>query len=955
MTKSKSQEKNSQPRGLLEITNDQVRRTMFLRYVNRAWLIFGIATVASLPFVPNQRDEFIFLAALIFPTYLIIRFLNLSGRTSLAGVILTLSLNFGFYGLFMLLVRELGAAKAFETQSTVWLLMGLGVLFAGAFIDKWAAPVLAAMNTILLIGTRLAIAPKSDPRPSAMVFWWIVALTIWLYEGTLDEAIERSGAEAMERKKAENQILRREHHLSLINQATREILEMKDPGRAYERVVLNLRNLFEAESAFLTRVDEAQDQVILVATSQPTSQPVPPAILAAEDAAVTRSVLRTGKVLVTEDVGHSREATTHFGVTDLYPSHGSVLAIPLVTSDFQFGAIVLGFDAPRRFGTEEIDFIQITSNQITLALRSNQQEYQIQKQLREATTLSNVEHVLSMSERVGVDAVLQLIVDSAKELIPKTKHVVLHLLDEEQQILIPRAVAGLAEGPRSKLKMRLGQGVAGQVLETAETIYIPDIRVDPRFLGQTLPISYRSLLVAPVKSDERCIGTISIHSDHAGAFNPDDTSLLSALGIKATIALENASLLDTTRQDFKEMNTLYHLTRNLVTSLDPDILLKDAVDFLQGIFQYYHVQIFLKDPETGNLLARHGAGIIGEQLGRNGFYLPVGQGIVGHVAETGEPFFTNNVSEVVFYDSNHLLPDTRSEMTLPIKVENKVLGVLDVQEVSARPISFRQMKLMEAIANQLAVALQKATLYTELQTSLNQEKSMRSQLMQSERLAVIGQLLASVSHELNNPLQAIQNALFLLKNEERLSAQGRQDLDVVLSETERMASLIGNLRTTYRPAQADELLDVQLNDIIHDIETLTSTFMRHRGIEFEFEPEPDLPPISGIPDQIRQVVLNLVMNGVDAMQKGGSMMVKTKYLADNDQVLLSVRDTGTGIDLKILPHIFEPYITDKHSGTGLGLTITRDIVLQHHGEINAENVAAGGAVFRIRLPAKKQD
>ena len=955
MTKSKSQEKNSQPRGLLEITNDQVRRTMFLRYVNRAWLIFGIATVASLPFVPNQRDEFIFLAALIFPTYLIIRFLNLSGRTSLAGVILTLSLNFGFYGLFMLLVRELGAAKAFETQSTVWLLMGLGVLFAGAFIDKWAAPVLAAMNTILLIGTRLAIAPKSDPRPSAMVFWWIVALTIWLYEGTLDEAIERSGAEAMERKKAENQILRREHHLSLINQATREILEMKDPGRAYERVVLNLRNLFEAESAFLTRVDEAQDQVILVATSQPTSQPVPPAILAAEDAAVTRSVLRTGKVLVTEDVGHSREATTHFGVTDLYPSHGSVLAIPLVTSDFQFGAIVLGFDAPRRFGTEEIDFIQITSNQITLALRSNQQEYQIQKQLREATTLSNVEHVLSMSERVGVDAVLQLIVDSAKELIPKTKHVVLHLLDEEQQILIPRAVAGLAEGPRSKLKMRLGQGVAGQVLETAETIYIPDIRVDPRFLGQTLPISYRSLLVAPVKSDERCIGTISIHSDHAGAFNPDDTSLLSALGIKATIALENASLLDTTRQDFKEMNTLYHLTRNLVTSLDPDILLKDAVDFLQGIFQYYHVQIFLKDPETGNLLARHGAGIIGEQLGRNGFYLPVGQGIVGHVAETGEPFFTNNVSEVVFYDSNHLLPDTRSEMTLPIKVENKVLGVLDVQEVSARPISFRQMKLMEAIANQLAVALQKATLYTELQTSLNQEKSMRSQLMQSERLAVIGQLLASVSHELNNPLQAIQNALFLLKNEERLSAQGRQDLDVVLSETERMASLIGNLRTTYRPAQADELLDVQLNDIIHDIETLTSTFMRHRGIEFEFEPEPDLPPISGIPDQIRQVVLNLVMNGVDAMQKGGSMMVKTKYLADNDQVLLSVRDTGTGIDLKILPHIFEPYITDKHSGTGLGLTITRDIVLQHHGEINAENVAAGGAVFRIRLPANKQD
>jgi PAS domain S-box-containing protein/putative nucleotidyltransferase with HDIG domain len=190
----------------LEITSDQERRKVFLRYVNRAWLILGIVTLASIPIFPEQRSVFIFLAAITFPTYLIIRFVNLSGKTKLAGVVFTFSVNFGFYGLFMFYVAQLGAYKAFETEATVWMLMGLAVLFAGALVDKRAAPILAAFNSILLIGTRLIIAPDSDPRPSAAVFWWMMALTVWLYEGTLHGALRRSWAEVMERKQAHKAI-----------------------------------------------------------------------------------------------------------------------------------------------------------------------------------------------------------------------------------------------------------------------------------------------------------------------------------------------------------------------------------------------------------------------------------------------------------------------------------------------------------------------------------------------------------------------------------------------------------------------------------------------------------------------------------------------------------------------------------------------------------------------------
>ncbi len=186
-----------------EIESDQERRKVFLRYVNRAWLILGIVTLLLLPFFPEQRAQFIFLIEATFPSYLIIRLLELSGRTRLAGVLFTFSVNFGFYGLFMVLVGELGAYKAFETEASVWMLMGLAVLFAGALVDKLAAPGLALINTILLIGTRLTIAPDSDPRPSALVFWWLMALTTWLYERTLGQALGRVLAELAERKQAE--------------------------------------------------------------------------------------------------------------------------------------------------------------------------------------------------------------------------------------------------------------------------------------------------------------------------------------------------------------------------------------------------------------------------------------------------------------------------------------------------------------------------------------------------------------------------------------------------------------------------------------------------------------------------------------------------------------------------------------------------------------------------------
>jgi signal transduction histidine kinase len=286
-------------------------------------------------------------------------------------------------------------------------------------------------------------------------------------------------------------------------------------------------------------------------------------------------------------------------------------------------------------------------------------------------------------------------------------------------------------------------------------------------------------------------------------------------------------------------------------------------------------------------------------------------------------------------------------------VGNEILGLLDVQQAPPKRLTQRDIQLVSAVADQLAVALQKANLYADLQAALQMEKAIRKQLVQTERLTVMGRLLATVSHELNNPLQAMQNALFLLKEETGISPQGRQDLEIVLAEAERMASLLERLRAAYRPMQADDFNFAQINEIVADVYALIAAHLRHHQIVFEFHPDPDLPPIPLLEDQIRQVLLNLLMNAAESMETGGVLIVCTELSQEADEILLTVKDTGVGISPAILPNIFEAFVTNKPGGTGLGLTISYDIINQHKGRIAAENNPERGATFKVWLPIRQ--
>jgi signal transduction histidine kinase len=753
------------------------------------------------------------------------------------------------------------------------------------------------------------------------------------------------------RNTVEIELRGRERFLTKLNDIASGLLVVDDLQTALKKLAIDLTDLFESDACYINRWDAIQKQTVPVAATIQLSQPYEEIKFEPGEVNLGASVLDSGHSIAIDDVAASPLVSRQ--IQAIVPTK-SILGIPLIFGERKIGAALIAYNSPRQFTADDLRHAEQAGNHLALALWDIQQETELRRRLRESNTLASIAQALSETERVSLDNVLQLIVDSAKELIPATEQAVIHLLDEEQQVLVPRAVNGFDAPDDGKMNMRLGKGVAGQVIADGNPVNIANVETDPRFLRQASLPRFRSLMVAPVQSGKMRLGTISVQSSHPNAFSAEEMQLLDSLGMQASIAIENAHLLETTRQGLKEVNALYRITQGLAASLDTEKLMKDVVDLLQQTLGYFYAQIFVLEAETGDLRLEQGSGELGARLKAQGHRLKPGEGIVGHAAETGKPFVTNNVQSVVFYVVHPSMPNIQSELAVPIMLDNRTLGVLDVRSVPPMRLTERDLQLVGAAADQLAVALHKASLYSDLQISLAQEKAVRSQLVQSERLALVGRLLASVSHELNNPLQAIQNALFLLKEDASLTTQGRQDLQIIISEAERMGGLIERLRMSYRPTQLEDFQAVQINTIVEDVYALMSTHLRHKEIAFEFHPDPDLPAVFGLPDQLRQVTLNLFINAVEAMSSGGRLTVATET-QNQEYVVLSVSDTGAGINPSILPNIFDAFVTNKEGGTGLGLTITYDIIHRHNGRIEAANNPDLGATFTAWLPIFQEE
>lgn len=239
----------------------------------------------------------------------------------------------------------------------------------------------------------------------------------------------------------------------------------------------------------------------------------------------------------------------------------------------------------------------------------------------------------------------------------------------------------------------------------------------------------------------------------------------------------------------------------------------------------------------------------------------------------------------------------------------------------------------------------------ELEEALRREKETREQLVFAGKLAALGQMVATVAHELNNPLQTIRNCLYLLRDNVTLTEQVQLYFNLSLTEIQRLADLVAQLRQVYRPGKTDAFEQVDMIQLLQDVYKLTSPHLNEKHVQWEL---PNLQAellVRGQRDHLLQVLINLVLNGVDAMQpEGGRLAVDFLLSANQSQVGIQVSDTGRGIAEENLGKIFDPFFTTSENGMGLGLAICYDIIRKHEGRILVKSTLGKGTAFTIWLP-----
>ena len=401
----------------------------------------------------------------------------------------------------------------------------------------------------------------------------------------------------------------------------------------------------------------------------------------------------------------------------------------------------------------------------------------------------------------------------------------------------------------------------------------------------------------PLRAHGVVVGSLVVCDPRSGAFTPEDIRLLSTVATHAAVVLANSRFFELVRRAKEQWETAFDALRDGLAVVDDQNRITRA------------------NRALGALLNTAVPGLIGEH---------VGQALMGE-------------SDVFLELLDAARRDERRD---PLTLRSPRLGRILRIDVARIP--------GDRPARNVVVLIEDVT----------DAQAMESQLIQSEKLAAVGQLVSGVAHELNNPLTSIAGLSEFLLEQKQLGPGDRGHLKVIHEQAERAGKIVRNLLTFARKGPG-ERTRVDLNDVLQRTLLLTSYDLKLQGVEVERDLEPELPDVLGDRHALQQVVLNLLTNAGHAVAQNPDsrprrITVRTWF---DGQVHLRIADSGPGIPDDVLPHLFTPFFTTKEpgQGTGLGLSITYSIVEVHGGRIAVERPEAGGAAFRIDLPRAPAD
>ncbi len=477
----------------------------------------------------------------------------------------------------------------------------------------------------------------------------------------------------------------------------------------------------------------------------------------------------------------------------------------------------------------------------------------------------------------------------------------------------------------------------------------------------------RSELIVPLRYRGQAMGVLVIENAQAEAFSQYDEHLMVVIASHLAGLIEYTRLREEAEGRARSLGLIHEVVQQVIGLNDKREVASITAELVAQYFRYELAAILLLDAHNEFSIQGIGgtqAKTFTESL--NGEDFVVLEGVTGHVSRKGESVLLNDTSQSKLYK-----PITgweaRSEICVAVKDGEQILGIIDVESRELNAFSHNDLIAMEALAGILASVVTSANQYQRLQETVHQlqmtemelkermeaQRAAENRLLQAAKLAAVGEMAAGVAHELNNPLTTVTGFSELMLEDLSEDSPHRQELLMVLNEARRASSVVRRLLDFSRQGERIRA-SADLNEVVNDVIALTRHLIQTNNVALILELDESLPWVSIDLNQMKQVLLNLIHNALQAMPRGGEMQVRTfpSRRENRDWVVMSVRDTGTGITPEAQAKIFEPFFTTKGNsgGTGLGLSVTYGIVADHGGTIEVLSQSGRGSVFEVWLP-----
>jgi len=420
--------------------------------------------------------------------------------------------------------------------------------------------------------------------------------------------------------------------------------------------------------------------------------------------------------------------------------------------------------------------------------------------------------------------------------------------------------------------------------------------------GATGAAPYSSLAIVPLPSAGETIGLLQLRSKEKDRFQETEIECYESVAQAAGLALQSQLAHASLRERIKELTCLYSLAQLADRpGIRLEEVLQGVVELLPAAWQY---------PEIA----------------------------AARVALDGHSFATANFAACVDKQSVGLVAKGRPRGSLEVGyTRNK-------PELDEGPFLEEERRLIDTVARQVAGLIER-------REAAEDQDRLKDQLRHADRLATIGQLSAGVAHELNEPLGNILAFAQLASKEAGLPPQAARDLDKIVATSLHAREIIKKLMLFARQTPPRKSL-VDLNVVVEDALSFLESRCLKQGVTVHRRLAAELPKSAADPSQWTQGLVNLVVNAIQAMPAGGTLTIATRR--SDDCVVLSVEDTGEGMDAEVQSRIFTPFFTTKdvHEGTGLGLPVVHGIVTSHEGTIAVQSAPGRGTRFEISLPVK---